>query len=226
MERKTDTFKQFAEIIEGVLQPQRICDNILKVAVSLTESDRGAVFEYRPHEELGFRALFNVDEASLKSLKQRCKQAAFSFEQHGEIVRAMRPSNAIFGPVWEGDRLVGIVYVESLQGATYSALDHEYVSQLGRLLSPALRSEGTHTLSSDQDETVRQYLASRGFKEIERDKWTLIIEQSGWNLAEVVRRTGIPRRTLYSKIEKLGIKRPKGARRHRWAYHGTPATAE
>ena len=65
--------------------------------------------------------------------------------------------------------------------------------------------------------SVSDFLAERTIDEIERQQLTAILEKNNWNVTRTSQLMEIPRRTLYNKMTKHGIKRSRRRRTIRTA---------
>ena len=57
--------------------------------------------------------------------------------------------------------------------------------------------------------SVNDYLADRTIDEIEKQQLSAILERNNWNVTRTSQAMEVPRRTLYNKMTKHGIKRPR-----------------
>jgi transcriptional regulator of acetoin/glycerol metabolism len=57
--------------------------------------------------------------------------------------------------------------------------------------------------------SVNDYLADRTIDEIEKQQLSALLERNNWNVTRTSHAMDVPRRTLYNKMTKYGIKRPR-----------------
>jgi transcriptional regulator of acetoin/glycerol metabolism len=57
--------------------------------------------------------------------------------------------------------------------------------------------------------SVNDYLAERSIDEIERQQLSALLAKNNWNVTRTSQAMDVPRRTLYNKMTKHGIRRPR-----------------
>ena len=93
----------------------------------------------------------------------------------------------------------------------FTSLDKERLVRFGKLVTKAL----LHGQKFPEMElkvptvSVSDFLAERTIDEIERQQLTAILEKNHWNVTRTSQLMEIPRRTLYNKMTKYGIKRTR-----------------
>jgi transcriptional regulator of acetoin/glycerol metabolism len=93
----------------------------------------------------------------------------------------------------------------------FSPLDLERVTRYSKLITNALIREQKLPESDVKIATVAvgDFLADRTIDELEKQQLSAILEKNNWNVTRTSHAMEMPRRTLYNKMSKHGIKRPK-----------------
>jgi transcriptional regulator with GAF, ATPase, and Fis domain len=108
--------------------------------------------------------------------------------------------------------LYGILYLDSTVSARlFSSLDLERIGRYAKLITNAMIREQK---LPDIDikvaaVSVNDYLAERSIDEIERQQLSALLAKNNWNVTRTSQAMDVPRRTLYNKMTKHGIRRPR-----------------
>jgi len=117
------------------------------------------------------------------------------------------------------DKTVGILYLDSTIAArSFSLRDIDRFAQFSKLIVKALiRSQEIRSPFP----WINDYLTEHSIEELERKRLIAILARHDWRVSHAYRAAGIPQRTLYNVMARLGIKRPK-----REKFVGAKSTAQ
>ena len=150
MKRRVDLIDQFAELVVGADDPRRLAERTLEVVMSLTNGRAGAVFT-RDDERITLFASRGIDQHVLDAIQTVWDRHRETFEK-GETFyiperdsdnrlpkRSSRlgPSSFAVVPVFNGEDLVALLYVDSLDPHFCSAHDLERMSKFSRIVAKA-----------------------------------------------------------------------------------------
>ena len=111
-------------------------------------------------------------------------------------------------PVFDGEELVALVYVET--AAVIGGTDLAAVARASRDMAGIIRSAERPATAP-----MEAFLERTGVEDFRREKLLLLLDRHGWNIAKVARLMGITRRTVYLQLRRYGIARkrvPRGRR--------------
>src|SRR5262245_47440837 len=112
-------------------------------------------------------------------------------------------------PVFEGDDLVALLYVDSLDPHFCTAQDLERMSKFSRILAKAVGDTGTPEPRGNRSEAWETYLERTPVEDMEREKLLLLLNRNEWNIARVSRLMGVTRRTIYLRLQRYNIPRER-----------------
>lgn len=212
---------QFADLVVGADDPHRTAERTLEVTMALVNGRSGGVF-VASEDRLTLYASRGIDQHVLDAVQllwSRSKDAL----RRGEPVyvadwRADRdlsqrdaagsPAGVAMFPVFEGEELVALLYVDSAEPHFCQTHDVERLGKFARILSRAVRTGVEVRRPSDKDEW-ESYLERTPVADIEREKLLLLLNRNEWNIARVARLMGVTRRTVYLRLQRYNIPRER-----------------
>jgi transcriptional regulator with GAF, ATPase, and Fis domain len=232
VKRRLDLIDQFADLVVGADDPRRLAERTLEVIMSLLNGRSGAVFT-REGDKLNLFASRGIDQSVLDSLQSVWSRFRETFDR-GETFyvperdtdtrlprAADRGGAASFAvvPVSNGEDLIALAYVDSLDPHFCSAHDLERMGKFSRIVAKAVTDDtpGRHHAPSRAD-AWETYLERTPVEDMEREKLLLLLNRNEWNIARVARLMGVTRRTIYLRLQRYNIPRERVPKtRHRAA---------
>ena len=223
VKRRVDLIDQFAELVVGADDPRRLAERTLEVVMSLTNGRSGAVFT-RDDDRVTLFASRGIDQHVLDALQTVWDRHRETFEK-GETFyvperdsdnrlpkRASRlgPSSFAVVPVFSGEELVALLYVDSLDPHFCSAHDLERMSKFSKIVAKAVTEQQPHRdRAQARAEEWETYLERTPVEDMEREKLLLLLNRNEWNIARVARLMGVTRRTIYLRLQRYNIPRER-----------------
>ena len=223
MKRQFQLIDQFADLVVGADDPWRLAVRTLEMVMSLTNGRSGAVFT-REGDRMTLFASRGIDQHVLDSVETAWSRHREAFEKGETLYVADRdhdarlprgeerggPASLAVAPVFSGEDLVALFYVDSLQPHFCSAHDLDRMSKFSRILAKAV----TNGASAEGREPVRaeaweHYLERTPIDDMAREKLLLLLNRNEWNIARVARLMAVTRRTIYLRLQRYGIPREK-----------------
>jgi hypothetical protein len=121
------------------------------------------------------------------------------------------PASLAMFPVFDGDELVALLYVDSPEPHFCQASDVERLAKFSRMLARAVRPEGEPS-AREAARGWEAYLERTPVEEIERQKLLLLLNKNEWNIARVARLMDVTRRTVYLRLQRYNIPRERVAK--------------
>lgn len=224
MKRRIDVIDQFADLVVGADDARRLAGRSLDVLLSLTSGRSAAVFSC----EEGRLTLFasrGIDQHVLDGVDGVWSRLAASLRDGEAVYVAERksevrlpkpaepggPASLVVAPVHADERLVGLVYIDSLEPRFCTPHDLERLAKFGRIFAKALtdvepaeeRVQGRLAAAWDS------YLERTPVDDIEREKLLLLLNRNEWNIARVARLMGVTRRTIYLRLARYNVPRER-----------------
>jgi transcriptional regulator with GAF, ATPase, and Fis domain len=216
-----DLIDQFADLVVGADDPRRLAERTLEVVMSLSNGRSGAVFTHQDGKVTLF-ASRGIDQHVLDAIQTVWSRFRESFVA-GEVFyaadlatdRRLKASerggaaSLAVVPVFEGDELVALLYVDSLDPHFCTAQDLERMSKFSRILAKAVGDTGTPEPRGGRSEAWETYLERTPVEDMEREKLLLLLNRNEWNIARVSRLMGVTRRTIYLRLQRYNIPRER-----------------
>ena len=226
---RSEMIDQVSEMVESILVPGKLVHKVLSVVVNLSNSERGVVLVLNDGNKLEIKASAGNNTTELNSVKDVCSSYLSELTKVGTSVYVadtrkdekfrkvsiLKTSDILsFACVplkLEGE-LYGILYLDSTVSARlFSSLDLERIGRYAKLITNAMIREQK---LPDIDikvaaVSVNDYLAERTIDEIERQQLSALLAKNNWNVTRTSQAMDVPRRTLYNKMTKHGIRRPR-----------------
>jgi transcriptional regulator with GAF, ATPase, and Fis domain len=223
VKRRVDLIDQFADLVVGADDPRHLAERTLEVVMSLTNGRSGAVFTSDP-DKLTLFASRGIDQHVLDAIQtvwNRFRQGlergeTFYVSERSSDPRLPRPEDrqgpASFAvvPVFEGDRLVALLYVDSHDPHFCTDHDLERMAKFSRIVAKAVTD--TAEVPGPSHERVdgwEAYLERTPVEDLEREKLLLLLNRNEWNIARVSRLMGVTRRTIYLRLQRYNIPRER-----------------
>lgn len=222
MKRRVDLIDQFADLVVGADDPRRLAERTLEVVMSLSNGRSGAVFTHQDGKVTLF-ASRGIDQHVLDAIQTVWNRFRESFAA-GETFYAADlatdrrlkqgekggAASLAVVPVFEGDELVALLYVDSLDPHFCTAQDLERMGKFSRILAKAVADTGTpEPRSANRSEAWETYLERTPVEDMEREKLLLLLNRNEWNIARVSRLMGVTRRTIYLRLQRYNIPRER-----------------
>lgn len=219
MTRRPDLIDQFTELVVGADDPKRLAEQTLEVVMSLTNGRCGAVF-FRDGEHIRLFASRAIDQAALDA-------AQWAWTEHRRLImrgetyyvpeRSAEPGlpagsatdamSFVLVPVFEGESLVALLYVDSRDPRFCESHDLERLQKFTRIVAKAVSTEATQPPLTT--EVWQTYLERTPVEDMEREKLLLLLNRNEWNIARVARMMGVTRRTVYLRLRRYDIPRER-----------------
>jgi Bacterial regulatory protein, Fis family/GAF domain len=221
VKRRLDLIDQFADLVVGADDPRRLAERTLEVVMSLSNGRSGAVFTHQDGKVTLF-ASRGIDQHVLDAIQTVWSRFRESFVA-GETFyaadlatdRRLKASerggaaSLTVVPVFEGDELVALLYVDSLDPHFCTAQDLERMSKFSRILAKAVGDTGVPEPRGGRSEAWETYLERTPVEDMEREKLLLLLNRNEWNIARVSRLMGVTRRTIYLRLQRYNIPRER-----------------
>ncbi len=224
MKRRPDLIDQFAELVIGADDPRRLAERTLEVVMSLNNGRSGAVFSY-DNDRIALFASRGIDQSSLDAVqlvwdrfRDSLKKAETFYVPDRTAERRIPPEPADHAgaasfailPVFDEEKLVALLYVDSLDPHFCAAQDLERLGKFSRIICKAVSDttpqEGRVRAQAEAWET---YLERTPVEDMEREKLLLLLNRNEWNIARVARLMGVTRRTIYLRLQRYNIPRER-----------------
>jgi transcriptional regulator with GAF, ATPase, and Fis domain len=228
-ESTVEYLDQISELVESILVPGKLVYKVLSVVVHLSKCERGAVFVSTSGNKLEFKAQIGISVNNQNSVKDVCnsysgelsKASGFVYVSDTRKDEKFRKISVLKGsdilsfaclPLRIDGGNYGVLYLDSTATTRlFSPLDLERITRYSKLITNALIREQKLPESDVKIATVAvgDFLADRTIDELEKQQLSAILEKNNWNVTRTSHAMEMPRRTLYNKMSKHGIKRPK-----------------
>jgi transcriptional regulator with GAF, ATPase, and Fis domain len=221
VKRRVDLIDQFADLVVGADDPRRLAERTLEVVMSLSNGRSGAVFTQQDGKVTLF-ASRGIDQHVLDAIQtvwSRFHESLNAGETFysSDVPTDRRMKGAERGgaaslavvPVFDGDELVALLYVDSLDPHFCTAQDIERMSKFSRILAKAVTDTSSPEPRPSRSEAWETYLERTPVEDMEREKLLLLLNRNEWNIARVSRLMGVTRRTIYLRLQRYNIPRER-----------------
>jgi transcriptional regulator with GAF, ATPase, and Fis domain len=228
-ETKLELVDQLFEMAESLLVPGKLIYKVLSILVNLSKCERGAVLSLNDGSKLEAQAMAGMSANNLNTVKDVCNSFLGELDKNSAVVyvadtrkdekfrkiSVLKTSDILsFAcvPLKLDSKPCGILYLDStVTTQLLNPTDLERITRFSRLVTSALIQE--QKLGDAQVEiatiTVDDYLAERSIDELEQQQLHALLEKHNWNVTRTARTLDMPRRTLYNKMTKHDIQRPR-----------------
>jgi transcriptional regulator with GAF, ATPase, and Fis domain len=228
-EAKLEVVDQISEIVQSILVPGKLVYKVLSVVVNMSQCERGCVFVMANGNKLELQAQIGIHTNSVSAIRDVCNSFCGDWGKNANLIyvadtrkdEKFRKISVLKGsdilsftclPLKVDGRIYGILYLDSTATTRlFSSLDLERVSRYSKLITSALIHEQRLGEADVKiaNVSVNDYLADRTIDEIEKQQLSALLERNNWNVTRTSHAMDVPRRTLYNKMTKYGIKRPR-----------------
>lgn len=219
MKRRASLLDQFADLVVGADDPHRLGERTLEVVMALVNGRSGAVFA-PSDERLTLFASRGIDQHVLDAVETLWRRAKdhlrggqplyvpdCSADRDLAQATAGGPASLAVFPVFDGDELVALLYVDSAEPHFCQPSDVDRLSKFSRMLARAVHPDVER---APRDTTGWEaYLERTPVHDIERQKLLLLLNRNEWNIARVARLMGVTRRTVYLRLQRYKIPRER-----------------
>jgi len=218
MNRGRELLRQFARLVVGADGSHFLGERTLEVAMGLVNGRSAGVFA-SSDERLTLFASRGIDQHVLDAAETIWGRARKSLgrgepvyvpdcAQDPELahVTAGGPASLAVFPVFDGDELVALLYIDSLVPRFCEAKDVQRLARFSALLADAVRPDRAAVPAVLGWEA---YLERTPVEDIERQKLLLLLNRNEWNIARVARLMGVTRRTIYLRLQRYNIPRER-----------------
>jgi transcriptional regulator with GAF, ATPase, and Fis domain len=224
VKRRIDLIDQFTELVVGADDPRRLAERTLEVVMSLTNGRSGAVFS-REGDRVALFASRGIDQSVLDSVQATWSRYRESLEK-GETfyvpdrtaerrLPKAEPDTGVASfvvvPVIDGESLVALLYVDSLDPHFCETHDLTRLAKFSRIVSKAVLDSGapSERPARSREDAWETYLERTPVEDMEREKLLLLLNRNEWNIARVARLMGVTRRTIYLRLQRYNIPRER-----------------
>lgn len=223
MKPRADLIDQFTDLVVGAGDPRRLAERTLEVVMSLTNGRSGAVFSPQGDKVTLF-ASRGIDQDVLDAVQTLWRSHRASFENAETFYVPDRttdrklpkskersgPASLAVVPVFSGEELVALLYVDSRDPHFLSPHDLDRMQKFTRIVAKAVTDTGAPGGGSEsQAGAWEAYLERTPVEDMEREKLLLLLNRNEWNIARVSRLMGVTRRTIYLRLQRYNIPRER-----------------
>jgi hypothetical protein len=222
MTRRADLLEQFADLVVGTNDPRPLGERTLEVLMALVNGRSAGVFATGDDERLSLFASRGIDQHVLDAVETLWKHGKNRLRRgqpiyvpdcgaDGDLAgRAGGPASLAMFPVFDGDELVALLYLDSAETHFCQPSDVERLGTFSRMLARTLRPDvEPATAISREAAGWEAYLERTPVEDIERQKLLLLLNRNAWNIARVARLMGVTRRTIYLRLHRYNIPRER-----------------
>jgi regulatory Fis family protein/GAF domain-containing protein len=219
MTPRLDSLEQFAPLLVGPDSPA-LGERTLEVVMALVNGRSAGVFA-TGDDRLTLLASRGIDQYVLDAADAIWLRGKGDLRRGRAIyvpdcrrddalaaVTAGGPASLAVLPVIDGEALVAVLYVDSVEPDFCEGNDLERLVKFSTLLAPAVRPEESGGAASG-GEGWQAYLERTSVEDIEREKLLLLLNRNEWNIARVARLMGVTRRTIYLRLQRYNIPRER-----------------
>ena len=218
MKHPADLIDQFADLVTTD-QPKRLAERTLEVVMALSNGRSGAVFSRR-NERMTLFASRGIDQPVIDAVeaiwarhREALRPGAVLYVPDRDADPRFRPGAVSDGgpasfaavPVFEGDALLALLYVDSTTAGFCREEDLERLQKFSRIVAKAVSQPSVPT----PEDNWSTLLENTPLRDFEREKLLRALQQNEWNIARVARLLGVSRRTIYLRLQRLDIPRER-----------------
>lgn len=224
VKRRVDLIDQFADLVVGAGDPRRLAERTLEVVMSLNNGRSGAVFT-REEDNVTLFASRGIDQNVLDAVQTVWGRYRESLQKREifyvpdrvtdrRLPRSEKeggPAGFVVVPVFDGDDLLALLYIDSLDPHFCTNHDLERMKKFSRIVAKAVgdaaspaREAAPHAAGAWET-----YLERTPVEDMEREKLLLLLNRNEWNIARVARLMDVTRRTIYLRLARYKIPRER-----------------
>lgn len=228
-ESKLELAEQLFEIAEGLLVPGKLVYKVLAVIVGLSKCERGAVLMLQEGGKLDVQAIVGMSANTMVTVKDVCNSFLGGVDRNSLVVyvadtrkdekfrkiSVLKNSDILsFAcvPLKLEGKPYGVLYLDSTVAAQlFTPVELDRITRFARMVTSALIQEKKleEARVAIPAVTVDDYLAERSIEELEHQQLVALLEKHRWNVTRTAQVLNMPRRTLYNKMTKHAIHRPR-----------------
>jgi hypothetical protein len=218
MDLQVSALDQFADLVAGAGSPHRLAERTLEVVMALVDGRSGGVFAVSGERPTLF-ASRGIDQYVLDAMATLWQRRPAEIRRGAPVYvpecsadhelcgGAAGPASLALLPVLDGERVLGLLYVDSVEPHFCTPKDLERLAMFSRLFARALRRGGE--TAPEPATSLEAYLERTPVSDIERQKLMLLLNRNEWNIARVARLMGVTRRTIYLRLQRYNIPRER-----------------
>ena len=219
MRGRASLLGQFADLAVEADDPHRLAERALEVVMALANGRSGGVF-IAADARLTLFASRGIDQHVLDAIETLWGRAKDQLRRgqpiyvpdtgrDEDLARATTggPASLAVFPVFDGDALVALLYVDSAEPDFCAGTDVEQLAKFARMLAGAVRPAADPPARNVAE--WEAYLERTSVPDIERQKLLLLLNHNAWNIARVARLMGVTRRTVYLRLQRYNIPRQR-----------------
>jgi hypothetical protein len=208
LKKSADLIDQFTDLVLGGNEPRRLAERTLGIVLTLTHGRCAAVFRV----EDGRVPLFasrGLDQASLDAAHADWNTHRADLARGGTLylpdTGADTPRARVTAPIRAGERLLGLLYVDSAEPHFLDEDGRRRLAKFEALLARAL--EAPPAPPGERPRGFERGLDRPAADGLERQRLLMLLERNEWNIARVARLMGVTRRTIYLRLARYGLPR-------------------
>ncbi len=199
-------------------EPRALAERMIDAVLAYANGRRAALFQ-RDQGNLRLFASRGLDQPVLDVARTTWNQAAQSLAD-GRVVVVQAPGEqpeakeALMGagayavvPVFEASRVVGLLYVDSVEPRFGTPEEQHALGQFARIAAMALATPERAGRTPVLD--VEGYLERTPPEDIAREQLLVLLDRHEWNISRVARVIGVTRQTIYTRLQRYGIERQR-----------------
>lgn len=220
MSQQAGLLGHFADLVIGTTEPQRLGERTLEVVMALVNGRSSGVFEVAD-QRLTLFASRGIDQHVLDAVEALWPRAKDQLWRGQSIyvpdtttdrdlarVTAGGPGSLAMFPVFDGEALVALLYMDGAEPHFCDASEVERLAQFSRMLARTVKPAAAPPAAREPLDW-ESYLERTPVQDIERQKLLLLLKRNAWNIARVARLMGVTRRTIYLRLQRYKIARER-----------------
>lgn len=222
MRRQPDLIEQFADLVVGADDSRGLAERTLEVVMALSNGRSGAIFK-RDGKGVTLHTSRGIDQTVLDAVQtvwNRYKDSLSNGEpfyvpdRHADrrLPKEQRETGVtsfVLVPVFAGEELTALLYVDSRDPHFCEPHDLERLSKLSRIVAKAVADGGSQPGEPAEEAVWQRYLERTPLEDMEREKLLLLLNRNEWNISRVARLMDVTRRTIYMRLARHKIPREK-----------------
>jgi transcriptional regulator with GAF, ATPase, and Fis domain len=199
-------------------EPRALAERMIDAVLAYANGRRAALFQ-RDQGTLRLFASRGLDQPVLDVARATWSSSSDSLsEGQASVVQAPGEApearEALVGagsfavvPVLDGNRVIGLLYVDSVESRFTTTEEQHALSQFARIASMALSTPERAGRPATLD--VEGYLERTPPEDIAREQLLVLLDRHEWNISRVARVIGVTRQTIYTRLQRYGIERQR-----------------
>jgi hypothetical protein len=222
MNQRTGVLGNFADLLIGPTEPRRLGEQTLEVIMAFVNGRSSGVFVVAD-QRLTLFASRGIDQHVLDAVKAVWGRARDQLRRgqpiyvpetgaDRDLARATAggPASLAVFPVFDGEDLAALLYVDSTEPHFCQEGEVERLAQFSQMLTRTVRPEPGPP--APEPAGWEAYLERTPVPDIERQKLVLLLKHNEWNITRVARLMNVTRRTIYLRLQRYKIARERVAK--------------